>query len=85
MQEDVAKSIQPFQANHGQMKMKWDEIMKNVNIVLGGKVLNSASCSCHFACLEETFCKDELASLYASGTEEEFVEQEQLLTDLAEL
>ncbi|KAJ3112906.1 hypothetical protein HK098_007903, partial [Nowakowskiella sp. JEL0407] len=74
----------PFKVDHGRKKKKWEKDTMNFNLAIDRKIdlVKYTSCQCRFEKLEDTFRKQEIESLRASGTEEEYDECKRLLTDL---
>ncbi|KAJ3028475.1 UNVERIFIED_CONTAM: hypothetical protein HDU68_001622 [Siphonaria sp. JEL0065] len=80
--------IQPYDAPHGQKAERWVEVSSRFNQACdfgGNKTATPKNCQNRFEELIKRFKQDEMDSLRASGTEEEFNEREQLLTDIIEL
>ncbi|KAJ3277879.1 hypothetical protein HDU79_002071, partial [Rhizoclosmatium sp. JEL0117] len=82
--------VEPFSAGHGKTGEAWERVATNVNTAMG--LHNDADVKAtgknafkRFKELLKKFKADEMESLRASGTEEEFEEREQLLSDLRDL
>lgn len=76
----------PFTTPHKKKADAWEKVANDYNSAIGKpNTVDSRSVSEKFKTLLKQFCKDEGISLKASGTEEEYTEQIQLLTGLAEL
>ncbi|ORY29876.1 hypothetical protein BCR33DRAFT_792788 [Rhizoclosmatium globosum] len=82
--------VEPFNAGHGKTGEAWERVATNVNTEMG--LHNDANVKAtgknafkRFKELLKKFKADEMESLQASGTEEEFEESEQLLSDLQDL
>ncbi|KAG9408113.1 hypothetical protein AC1031_021350 [Aphanomyces cochlioides] len=70
--------IQPFAAAYGQTKSRWEEISDNF-------VLTGQGCRKRFDDLIAAFKEQSTASLRASGTDEEYLQRDQLLQDLSDM
>ncbi|KAG9415752.1 hypothetical protein AC1031_000130 [Aphanomyces cochlioides] len=77
--------IQPFSADYGQTGRRWDELSRCMCEIHGDGSVNSYSCRRRFEDLLQNFKKDNMASLRASGTEEEYTERDQLLQDIVDM
>ncbi|ORY38864.1 hypothetical protein BCR33DRAFT_741354 [Rhizoclosmatium globosum] len=82
--------VEPFNAGHGTTGEAWERVATNVNTAMG--LHNDADVKAtgknafeRFKELLKKFKADEMESLRDSGTEEEFEEREQLLSDLRDL
>ncbi|KAJ1561377.1 hypothetical protein HK096_004925 [Nowakowskiella sp. JEL0078] len=76
-----------FSAAYGKKGKAWDEVVANFRCTLGltEDIIKQHTVEERFGDLMEKFAKEELDSLHASGTEEQFVEWEKLLTEIKEL
>ncbi|KAJ3229053.1 hypothetical protein HDU77_001682, partial [Chytriomyces hyalinus] len=90
MDVDLLKAVvneEPFAATHGAVTAAWVTVASNLNKIWD---LDEASgvtgpmCQKQFKVLVDVFRKEELDALRASGTDKEYSEREQLLTDLME-
>ncbi|KAJ1562580.1 hypothetical protein HK096_007531 [Nowakowskiella sp. JEL0078] len=80
-------NIQPFFAAHGQTLKAWTSVAVNLcsSLNLEAETITTVNARARFESIYTTFKKDEMESLRASGTEEEFNEREQLMTDIHSL
>ncbi|KAG9409833.1 hypothetical protein AC1031_020139 [Aphanomyces cochlioides] len=76
--------IQPFAAAYGQTKSCWEEFSDNLCAIYGS-VLTGQGCRKRFDDLMAAFKEQSTASLRASGTDEEYLERDQLLQDLSDM
>ena len=74
----------PFTASYGQIKPAWTKVADGFNTAVGECVIDHRRAQEKFEKLIATWKSDKRESLRASGTEEEYSEQEVLLTELAE-
>ena len=74
----------PFAAPHGKTREAWEEVANSLTPLLARKI-NHAAVKQQFDHLVKTFHNEEMESLRASGTEEEYDERERLLTDIVDL
>ncbi|KAG9401033.1 hypothetical protein AC1031_009786 [Aphanomyces cochlioides] len=74
----------PWSASHGKVQSTWVAIVSVLSMQFGVRITPLA-CQRRFDSLLETFNSNELASLRASGTEEEYGEREVLLTEIKEM
>ena len=78
-------NIRPFAAPHGKAKDCWYQIATNMCSIYGEGAVSDATCKARYYDIMKAFKKDEMESLQASGTEEEYTEREELLNDIKDL
>ncbi len=78
------QSCEPYKAGHGETTKKWDIVTKNCKEALGaeGVGLTTSQVQKRFKILVGKHKKQEANSLKASGVEEEYTENLQLMTDI---
>ncbi|ETW06268.1 hypothetical protein, variant [Aphanomyces invadans] len=76
--------VAPYDAPYGQTSARWEEICDHMR-QLHGDSLTTASCRKRFDDLLSAFKKSTLKALRASGTEEEYVERDQLMQDISDM
>ncbi|KAH9112348.1 hypothetical protein AeMF1_013307 [Aphanomyces euteiches] len=84
---DLLKEMElykPWAASHGSVQATWNTVASSLSEHFGKKV-NALAYQRRFELLLDTFKKDEMKSLRASGTIEEYNERKQLLTALREM
>ncbi|KAJ3009487.1 UNVERIFIED_CONTAM: hypothetical protein HDU68_002645 [Siphonaria sp. JEL0065] len=82
------EQIQPYSAPHGKTAERWEQVTARFNNACAfsdNKEASTKNCQARFTDLVKKFKQEEMESLRASGTEEEYSEREQLLTDLVDL
>ncbi|KAI8840887.1 hypothetical protein BC829DRAFT_420724 [Chytridium lagenaria] len=84
--------LQPFAAGYGKVKDKWQAVADGLRAIVTDfgenykpDSLNPAAARRRFDTLVDSFKKEEMDSLRASGTDEEYEERERLLTDILEM
>ncbi|KAI8830976.1 hypothetical protein BC829DRAFT_423334 [Chytridium lagenaria] len=84
--------LQPFAAGYGKVKDKWQAVADGLRAIVTDfgenykqDSLNPAAARRRFDTLVDSFKKEEMDSLRASGTDEEYEEKERLLTDILEM
>lgn len=75
----------PWAAPHGDTTSAWADVASDVSASLPSCTADGKACRRRFTTLMETFRREEMDSLRASGTVEEYSEREQLLTDCKSL
>ncbi|DAZ94175.1 TPA: hypothetical protein N0F65_004889 [Lagenidium giganteum] len=73
--------LSPWSVKYGQTTQVWHATASDT-ATDGTDVLDGGACKRRFDTLLEAFCKAELDSLRASGSDEAYDEREQLLTDI---
>ncbi|KAI9988793.1 hypothetical protein PInf_022377 [Phytophthora infestans] len=71
----------PWAAGHGKTEAAWDKVASGMKAALPLCSADGKACRRRFYTLMEVFKREELESLRASGTTEDYEEREQLLTD----
>ncbi|ETN14304.1 hypothetical protein PPTG_07932 [Phytophthora nicotianae INRA-310] len=71
----------PWAAGHGETQVSWSSVAIGLKTALPSCTADGKACRRRFNALLDVFRRDELESLRASGTAEDFEEREQLLTD----
>ncbi|OQR85759.1 hypothetical protein ACHHYP_20550 [Achlya hypogyna] len=82
--QEVA-NIEPYDAPHGEAKARWSKVAENLCSIHGAGVLTSSGCRVRFNDLIDAFKSQQMESLRASGTDEEYETREQLLQDISDL
>ncbi|ETV99807.1 hypothetical protein H310_07849 [Aphanomyces invadans] len=77
-------SVSPHDAPYGQLSTRWAEVGQNMQAIYASN-LTASGCQKRCDELLVAFHKDNIASLRASGTEENYNEREQLLQDLSDM
>ncbi|KAF4039907.1 hypothetical protein GN244_ATG07853 [Phytophthora infestans] len=75
----------PWAAGHGKTEAAWGKVASGIKAALPLCTADGKACRRRFYTLMEVFKREELESLRASGTTEDYEEREQLLTDCFEL
>ncbi|ETV98838.1 hypothetical protein, variant [Aphanomyces invadans] len=76
--------VVPFDAAYGQTSARWDEVCEHMR-QLHGNAMTSVCCRKRFDDLLPAFKKSSLKALRASGTEEEYLERDQLMQDISDM
>eukprot|EP00644_Phytophthora_capsici_P007430 jgi/Phyca11/112118/e_gw1.21.540.1 len=71
----------PWAAGHGEAQVSWSSVAIGLKTTLPSCTGDGKACRRRFNALLDVFRRDELESLRASGSAEDFEEREQLLTD----
>ncbi|KAI9982484.1 hypothetical protein PInf_008439 [Phytophthora infestans] len=71
----------PWAASHGETLAAWSSVATGLKAALTSCTADGKACRRRFNTLLEVFRRDELESLRASGSAEDYEEREQLLTD----
>ncbi|KAG1686709.1 hypothetical protein DVH05_028685 [Phytophthora capsici] len=71
----------PWAASHGETLAAWTSFATRLKAALTSCTADGNACRRRFNTLLGVFCRDELESLRASGSAEDYEEREQLLTD----
>ncbi|KAI8829670.1 hypothetical protein BC829DRAFT_450051 [Chytridium lagenaria] len=84
------EDVEPWKAGHGKVAAAWEGVADDCNIILRTEgntatIFTGPSAKCRVDLLLATFKKDELASLQASGTVEEYDKRKGLLRGLEDL
>ncbi|GMF50357.1 unnamed protein product [Phytophthora fragariaefolia] len=75
----------PWAAAHGETLPAWDKVASGVRDALPTCTADGKAYRRQFAMLLDAFRREEMESLRASGTAEDFTEREQQLTDITSL
>lgn len=76
-------SIEPYAAHRGQVTERWEKVAANYNKGVGiDGAINAERARKHFDKLLKEFKSQEATPLRASGTDEQYDEQDQLLADV---
>ncbi|KAJ3281412.1 hypothetical protein HDU79_010791, partial [Rhizoclosmatium sp. JEL0117] len=81
-------NVEPYKAAHGKTAECWENVATNLNEALsldGDVCTTKKNAQERFKDLMKKFKADEMEALRASGTEEEFNEREQLLSDVRDM
>ncbi|ETW01384.1 hypothetical protein H310_06933 [Aphanomyces invadans] len=84
---DMLKEVMfacPHDAPYGQTSSRWQEVGEHMRALLGPE-LSAGGCRKRHDDLMAAFKKETVKSMRASGTEEEYLEREQLLQDLSDM
>ncbi|GMF12415.1 unnamed protein product [Phytophthora lilii] len=71
----------PWAASHGETQAAWTSVATGLKAALISCTADGKACRRRFNALLEVFRRNELDSLRASGSAEDYEEREQLLTD----
>ncbi|KAG3142027.1 hypothetical protein PI126_g15238 [Phytophthora idaei] len=75
----------PWAAAHGETNMTWTNVANGLKKATPSSMADSKACRRRFTVPLDTFRREEMESLRASGTAEEYSEREQLLMGCLEL
>ena len=80
----AVEAERPWERPYGALRLGWEDVARDYNSAVGdSNALTWEGARRHWERLLAIHNNNEQASLRASGTEEEYTEQEELLTDLA--